>query len=399
MIFSTYWFLTFLLFFLPGYAITRDLPQCRLAWLVIGSVAFHTHFAGPAGVLPVLALGLLVFLLGRSNHPTAHLVGITISVATLLYYKYTLFLISFFICPIFPQLGNFLVAEAGRALPSSPPLAISFFVFEFVHYLVDRRRGHPAIRSPTEFTLFTIFFPTLVAGPIKRYETFLPALRQGVWLANSSDAVVGFLQLALGFAKKLVSDNLTQWIEGHETSYITDTLGSRWSFLTAVGFRILLDFSGYSDMAIGLARIMGIRIQPNFNWPYLALNLRDFWQRWHISLSTWIRDYIYIPLGGSRLGLSRQILNGMLAFALCGLWHGPAWNFVVWGLFHGAGLATTHAYRHLPWKIGSGLGKFFDKHPWLGWLVTLLYVWIGWLLFFYPLPKAARMILLLFYWG
>jgi len=104
-------------------------------------------------------------------------------------------------------------------------------------------------------------------------------------------------------------------------------------------------------------------------------------------------------LGGNRRGIPRQIFNGMLAFALCGLWHGSAWNFVVWGLFHGAGLATNHAYRHLPWKIGFVLSRFFNEHPWLGWLVTLLYVWVGWLLFFYPLPQAAHMILLLFYWG
>lgn len=394
MIFSTYWFLTFLAFFLPAYFLAAGHPRIRLAWLLAGSALFHAHFAGPAGMLPVLLLGVVVYFLGKSSSPAAHAAGIALSIAALLFYKYTLFLIPNIVRPLFPDLALLLEKEAVRLLPSAPPLAISFFVFEFVHYLVDRRRGQPPIGRAAEFALFAIFFPTLVAGPIKRYESFLPALQQGLQRSSANDVVAGLLQTALGFGKKLLADNLTQWIEGRESSLANSGLDTRWSFLAALGFRILLDFSGYSDIAIGIARIMGIRIPANFNWPYLATNLRDFWQRWHISLSSWIRDYVYIPLGGNRLGAPRQVVNGLIAFALCGLWHGAAWNFVAWGVYHGAGLAWTHAYRQIP-GMGAPVGRFFDRNPWAGWAATLLYVWFGWLLFFYPPAQAWEMFRLL----
>jgi len=393
MIFSTYWFLTFLIFFLPVYFLAAGQPRFRLGWLLVGSAVFHTHFAGPAGVFPIVLLGIAVYFFGKSSRPTAHIAGIALSVATLLFYKYTFFFIPNLVRPIFPELGTFLGSEAVRLLPAAPPLAISFFVFEFVHYLVDRKHGRPAIVHPAEFALFSIFFPTLVAGPIKRYENFLPALRRGLREAGQADFVAGFLQAALGFSKKLVADNLTQWLEGRDGAFAESSLSARWTFLVALAFRILLDFSGYSDIAIGTARLLGIRIPANFNWPYLATSLRDFWQRWHISLSSWIRDYIYIPLGGNRLGAPRQIVNGLIAFALCGLWHGPAWNFVVWGLYHGVGLFCTHYYRQIPW-IGTLLEVFFDRNPWVSWLITQLFVWFGWLLFFYPLGQAWTMFLL-----
>ncbi|HEY5813473.1 MAG TPA: MBOAT family O-acyltransferase, partial [Terrimicrobiaceae bacterium] len=173
-------------------------------------------------------------------------------------------------------------------------------------------------------------------------------------------------------------------------------LTGRWLLFAAVAFRILLDFSGYSDIAIGLARMMGIAIPANFNWPYLSTNIREFWHRWHISLSTWIRDYIYIPLGGSRHGNVRRFLNGLAAFSLCGLWHGAGWNFMLWGLYHGLGLSVSHFYRELPLGIGRTAEKVFTVVPVLGWLVTLLFVWLGWLLFFFPVPKAWEMAVHLF---
>ena len=128
----------------------------------------------------------------------------------------------------------------------------------------------------------------------------------------------------------------------------------------------------------------------SFNWPYAARNLQDFWQRWHISLSSWIRDYIYIPLGGSRHGPVRRVVNGMLAFGLCGLWHGPAWHFVVWGLWHGVGLAVSASYARVP-VLGQMVGRLLAKEPAAGWAFTQLYVAVGWLLFFYPVADAARM--------
>ena len=208
--------------------------------------------------------------------------------------------------------------------------------------------------------------------------------------------MTGLLQASLGCVKKVCADNLTIWLDHSEDRFTSLSLADRWMLFAAVAFRILLDFSGYSDIAIGLARMMGVAIPANFNWPYLSTNIREFWHRWHISLSTWIRDYIYIPLGGSRHGNLRRFLNGLAAFSLWGLWHGAGWNFVLWGLYHGLGLSISHFYRRVPLGIGSVAGRVLTAVPALGWVVTLLFVWLGWLLFFYPVPQAWQMAVHLF---
>jgi alginate O-acetyltransferase complex protein AlgI len=171
-------------------------------------------------------------------------------------------------------------------------------------------------------------------------------------------------------------------------------LGVRWFVFTLIALRILMDFSGYSDIAIGLARLLGVKLPENFNWPYAALSIQDFWQRWHISLSSWIRDYVYIPLGGNRHGVGRKIFNGLLAFALCGLWHGPAWHFVIWGVYHGVGLALCANYSSIP-KFGPWLSALLHRTPVACWISTQLFVWFGWLIFFYPVPEAVRLARLL----
>jgi alginate O-acetyltransferase complex protein AlgI len=166
----------------------------------------------------------------------------------------------------------------------------------------------------------------------------------------------------------------------------------------AIGFRILLDFSGYSDMAIGFSRMMGIKVPENFNWPYLASSPIEFWQRWHISLSSWIKDYIYIPLGGGRVSLPRKVANGFLAFALCGLWHGAGYNFLVWGIYHGMGIAFNNFWRE---KIANTFHLpeyFLLPANILSRILTFLFVLTGWLFFFYPISSAINMIGLLL-WG
>jgi alginate O-acetyltransferase complex protein AlgI len=204
---------------------------------------------------------------------------------------------------------------------------------------------------------------------------------------------------------------LTGWIEWMEPQFAAHTIGYRWLFVVALSFRILLDFSGYSDMAIGFARTKGIVVPENFNWPYIARSPMEFWQRWHISLSLWIRDYVYIPLGGNRLGLTRRVVNALIAMALCGLWHGPDWNFVAWGFYHGAGLVVGAFLQGRLIGSGSPLiaapaidGKRKAAHEHalpaivhtLSCAATMIFVGIGWLLFVYPINKAARMALQLF---
>jgi len=282
-------------------------------------------------------------------------------------------------------------------LPSAPPLAVSFFTFEFVHYLVEIRRGHEPIRNAREFATVSIYFPSLVAGPIKRYRDFIPQLRAGCAQVRTDDVLVGLQRFALGAFKKLVlADNLQSIIRFVEPHFPSFSASDAWGFLIAVSLRILFDFSGYSDMAIGLSRMMGIGLPENFNYPYFAKSLPQFWQRWHISLSTWIRDYVYIPLGGNRLGVPRRILNGIIAFALCGIWHGAAGHFLLWGLWHGAGLAVASTYR-LAGPRGLRVAEYLGHNDFLAWLLTQLYVSVGWLLFFYPVDQAWEMAQKLFF--
>jgi alginate O-acetyltransferase complex protein AlgI len=263
--------------------------------------------------------------------------------------------------------------------------------------LFEVHRGGPPITKISQFAQFTFYFPSLVAGPIKRYQQFLPAMEEGLSRVSVRDAAEGLLQVSVGFFKKaVIADNLTAYIDFHSPQFDHMGLNLRWIFLVAIAMRIYMDFSGYSDMAIGFSRMMGIALPQNFNWPYLATSIQDFWQRWHISLSTWIRDYVYIPLGGNRLGHARRIFNGLFAFALCGLWHGAAWNFILWGLWHGLGLAICSSYRKTLGPVGKAIGALFDRAPIVSWALTMVFVGIGWLLFFYPAKDAMRMTMLLF---
>ena len=396
MIFTTYWFVVFTAIVFPVFWLVRW-PAARLGVLLAACAVFHAHFAGAAGVLPIVVLAVATFFAGRSGRPDWCLAAIALCVFGLGFYKYAAFFSHGFLALFDAGLADRTAAFLKQALPATPPLAISFFTFEFVHYLYDVRKGRMRIRSPVDFTLFTIFFPSLVAGPIKRCGDFLPALHRGVRAVSFDDVAVGLSRIALGYFKKVaISDNLALFINYHVPRFSGAPIAGRWLIFAAIAFRILLDFSGYSDIAIGLARMFGIRLMENFRWPYLARNIQDFWQRWHISLSTWIRDYLYIPLGGSRVGAARKVLNGFIVFALCGLWHGAAWNFILWGVYHGAGLAVCGNYRLVLGRCGAALGSVFDRFPPLSWLLTTFYVWMGWLLFFYPLPQAWKIATALF---
>jgi alginate O-acetyltransferase complex protein AlgI len=378
MLFLTSWFVLFALVVFPLYWFVRR-PGLRLTLLLIACVTFHTAFAGPAGVWPILVLGVATFLAGLTRRRSVCWAGIVLAAAALVFYKYTTFLCGAVIGSLVPSWGSWLEGGARGLLPSAAPLAISFFVFEFIHYLVDVSRGAPPIRSVRKFTLFALFWPSIVAGPVKRYQDFLPALKRGLTGVGEQDVAAGLVRVGTGFGKKFAADTLTAWLAFWGPQFEGLGLAWRWLFVLFLALRILWDFSGYSDMAIGFARLHGVRLPENFNWPYLARNLADFWQRWHMSLSLWIRDYVYIPLGGNRCGTVRKLVNGLLAFGLCGLWHGAGWNFLVWGLYHGLGLAAFSAYKAAA-----------------SWAATMVFVGIGWLFFFYPLPQAFRMIILLF---
>jgi alginate O-acetyltransferase complex protein AlgI len=395
MIFTTYWFIAFILIFYPVFWTLRNPKHC-LYFLILACIVFHGRFAGSAGVLPIVVLGVLVYFAGISGKKWAHIVGMAACVFALLFYKYSLFFFNSGIGAISPELGKMGAEWASKVLPTVPPLAISFFTFEFVHYLYDVKKGQKPMNNVTDFVAFTLFFPSLVAGPIKRYESFLPSLQKGLSKVTLEDVKIGILRIAVGYFKKVViADNLSGAIHYYENSFSSFGFYERWLFVIAISLRIVFDFSGYSDMAIGFARLAGINIPENFNWPYLASSIKSFWQRWHISLSSWIRDYVYVPMGGNRHGAVRTVVHGLLAFGLCGLWHGAASNFVFWGVYHGAGLAVNNSYRNVPY-VGPKLSDFFNRFKVVSWAITMIFVGVGWVYFFYEMKQANQMVGLLF---
>ncbi len=396
-IFDTYWFAVFAAAVIPVFWLLRR-PALRLPFLALACVAYHYHFAGPAGMLPIIVIGTATYLLGLTRNRLACAAGIALSVLALAFYKYTSFLTGEVLAHVNPAWGAAAAKSAGALLPAAPPLGISFFAFEFIHYLYEVRKGAAPIRHPLRFLLFAIFFPSLVAGPIKRFGQFVPSLEAGAAGVGVDDVAAGLRRVALGFLKKVVvADSLSLAINFYApvAKFATLIPAARWLVFLLIAVRILFDFSGYSDIAIGLARMLGVKLPENFNWPYAATSIRDFWQRWHISLSSWIRDYVYIPLGGNRHGLARKMANGLIAFALIGLWHGPAWHFVLWGLYHGLGLAVSSNYAAVP-VAGPPLARFLGRRPAIGWLSTQLFAWFGWLIFFYPVAVAWQMAGLLF---
>jgi alginate O-acetyltransferase complex protein AlgI len=388
LIFNTTWFLLFfpvafaLFLLIPG-------PRPRFFLLLAASAVFHYHFAGPAGVGPIIVMALATYGFGLwladpsltwRRKRLIYSAAIAVPVLGLIYYKYRLLLLS----SLLAVTGG--SAAASGAAGSALPLAISFFTFEFVHYLTDVYHGSPPIRSPFQFALFSIFFPSIVSGPIKRYQPFLAQVQDGVARPRGEAVFWGAAQVLLGFFKKLVvADNAATAIDLLD-KHPAPTQAGVLLLLALLSVRILFDFSGYSDIAIGLARMLGIVLPANFRFPYIASNISEFWQRWHISLSHWIRDYIYIPFGGGRRGLLRKAGNLSLTMFLCGLWHGPAWHFGFWGLYHGVGLAA-----HGVWER-SAAGRRFAAWPgsrWVGIIATDIFVAYGWLLFFYPLERVA----------
>lgn len=287
-----------------------------------------------------------------------------------------------------------LFSLAGIEAPPLPvadvlfPVGLSFYTFQGLSYAVDRYRRcrdgeGAASESFWRVLLFVSFFPTVMAGPILREHQFFPQLDRPA--QDAAALPEGFALLLSGLFKKVV---LASYLSEHVVRDVFQApeLYSSWAVLAAVygyAMQIFCDFSGYSDLAAGVGRLMGFRVPQNFNAPYLALNLRDFWRRWHITLSLWLRDYLYIPLGGSRRG--SRTLNLLVTMGLGGLWHGSQARFLVWGLLHGLGLAVTHAFATFTQRPGvpAALGRWFATRPGkcLAWLLTFHSVTVLWIFF------------------
>jgi len=254
------------------------------------------------------------------------------------------------------------------------PVGISFFTFQQIAYLVDVSRGLSDRYGFRDYLLFVAFFPQLIAGPIVHHREMMPQLLTGRG-PRAEDFAIGATLFAAGLFKKVVlADSLAPFaspVFAAADAGLAVTTAEAWGAALAYALQLYFDFSGYSDMALGLARLFGVRLPINFDSPYQATSLIDFWRRWHMTLSRFLRDYLYIPLGGNRQGPARRWVNLMITMALGGLWHGAGWGFLIWGLIHGAGLAANHAWRSAAPRLGLGA---LAANPWAARLATFAVV-------------------------
>ncbi len=368
------------LVFLPlAWILFWSVPAHRITVLLIASYVFYASWSPPYAAM-VFGLVVVNYLFGlalgrvRRRRRLALGVFIAFDLGVLGLFKYFDFALSSFATGAHMLLG----AELDPPLLKLVlPLGISFFTFEFVHYLVDIYRGDVPVHSFSKFHVFAAFFPTQIAGPIKRFQQFVPSLaavgrfdvalaREGLWL------------IGRGLAKKvLLADRLAPWANRGFGAAADGSIGmgDAWLVTLAFSLQIFFDFSGYTDIARGSAALFGFRIPINFDGPYLATSLADFWHRWHISLSSWLRDYVYIPLGGSRRARIVVMRNLVVTMLLGGLWHGAAWHFVAWGGFWGVGLALHHILRDR-FALRTSPAMLVA-----GWLFTQIFVLVGWVLF------------------
>ncbi len=384
MIFNTLWY--YLLFLLPAALSFQWAPPRLRPWIctAFGAAFFgffsFTALGGPAG-----AACLLIFLWESAfsrlygKRSWWCWAGVAQSLLILVAFKYWNFFTSLYFGA--PSDNPLYWADAFL------PLGISFFTFEFIHYAVDRWRGTTEAGSLGEYLSFILYFPTMVAGPIKRYQDFLPKIRRPA-TAKADNWRIGLTRIMTGLVKKLaVADAMTSFTDHLNQTDIHNA--ARWMlpvWLLAYGIKIYFDFSGYSDIAIGSARLFGIRVPENFDWPYLRPNIASFWRHWHISLSSWLTDYVFIPLGGSRVPQPRLLANLFITMLVSGLWHGAGLNFLIWGAWHGVllcGHRLWTTWRGTRDKSSSPLGYGVSC------ATTFAAVNIGWAFFAMDLPTAS----------
>lgn len=372
MVFSS---LSFLFFFFPLVLLSYFLVGNRTwrnAVLLLFSLLFYS-WGEPKFLLVMILASMVGYLSGLMiehcrNRPErarrTMIVSVGLLLANLFFFKYLNFAAD--------NIG-YLLGRDFKVPQIALPIGISFYTFQILSYVIDLYRGKVRPQhNPFRFLLYASFFPQLIAGPIVRYETIEKELTER--RESLQDVYTGLKRFILGLGKKLILANNLALVS--ETVYAGNPVvyGTVMYWLAAVCYslQIYFDFSGYSDMAIGLGRIFGFHFPENFRHPYLADSLTDFWRRWHISLGTWFRDYVYFPLGGNRVKTGRWIFNIMLVWTLTGLWHGAAWNFVLWGLLNGIVLIAEKRFL---------LGGMRRVPKWIRVLITFLFVTVAWVCF------------------
>jgi alginate O-acetyltransferase complex protein AlgI len=382
MVFSN---LTFVCLFLPAVlAAYFSAPQgARNMVLVAASVVFYV-WGGRIAIVLIAVSVSVNFALGQAiagAQPIRRHRLISWSVAgnllVLIVFKYTNFILDN-INSVLDTFWNLRIPNPAMPLP----LGISFFTFHIISYLVDVYRGvAQAQGSPVAFTLYIINFPQLIAGPIIRYRPIAPQL--GHRSVSFDDVDAGVARFAAGLAKKLLIANPIGAVGDHlfATAPSDLPIWAVWLAVLCFSLQIYFDFSGYSDMAIGMARMFGFRFPENFNYPYCATSIKDFWRRWHMTLSAWFRDYVYLPLGGSRASAWTTTRNLWIVFLLCGAWHGASWNFVVWGMWHGLFLSIERL-RVVERALSNSPRVLQNAY-------MLLIVMVGWVFFRSPSIELA----------
>jgi len=377
MVFSS---VLFLFRFLPIFMICYFLVPQRMKnfILLLGSLVFYA-WGEPVYIVLMLFSTVSDYIHGRLIHhyrgKTAARVllvsSIIINLLMLGFFKYADFLI---------QTIN---TVAGTAIPlfNLPlPIGISFYTFQTMSYTIDVYRGEAKVqKNILDFAVFVTMFPQLIAGPIVKYRQVAEELHnRPVDIVQIS---YGWKRFAVGLAKKvLLANNIgALWSQISAMNYGELSMLTAWLGIMAFAFQIYFDFSGYSDMAIGLGAVLGFHFPENFNYPYISTSITDFWRRWHMTLGSWFREYVYIPLGGNRKGIARQLLNILIVWTLTGIWHGAGWNFLFWGMWFAFFLILEKAF----------LKKIVDKLPrllgaWYSWIVVL----IGWVFFSIETPRG-----------
>ena len=373
MLFNSYGYLfLFLPLALAGYFVLHRSSQIALAWLVAASLFFYAWW-NPWHVPIAIGSMLFNFWIGRAILASTDRkrrwmwLGIAGNLLLLGIFKYT-----HFAWDIFAGVFGVSLTIPASAFPALP-LGISFFTFTQIAYLVDTARGEVRETNPVHYALFVTFFPHLLAGPIIHHKEMMPQFADADNRHfNSTNFARGLFLLALGLGKKmLIADPLGDAANAGFANVDALNFAGAWTTTLAYTFQIYFDFSGYTDMALGAAMMFNIRLPVNFNSPYLARDIQDFWRRWHITLSRFLRDYLYIPLGGNQAKDVRIACNIMITFLLGGLWHGAGWTFIVWGGLHGAALVLFRSWQ----RVGIRLPKV------LAILLTFLFVHVTWVFF------------------
>ena len=389
MLFQSVSFVVFLGILIGLLAVVRH-PRFRVGILVVAGWVFYGWW--DVRFVPLLwgytLIGWLAGLALGSRRLQAHRAlalwcSVALSLLPLGFFKYAIFLSKAFAA---------LIGVAPPALSIVLPVGISFITFEIISYLCDVHDGKlKPTRNLLDFALFNGFFPRIISGPIIRPAQFLPQIRIAPVLRRSGLLLGGQLFLIGMFHKVVLADNLSMFVDRvyqDPLFYSSDTL---WLAAVSYSGQIYCDFAGYSLMAIGLARMMGFRLPRNFNYPYISLSVTEFWRRWHISLSLWLRDYLYIRLGGNRRGAVRTYVNLIVTMLLGGLWHGAGWNFVLWGGLHGVALALERAYRQFregrsaAGRPSGGRGAIAVA----SWAATFLFVTLAWIPFRSPSAQVT----------